>query len=908
MKRTLLLALFASLFCVFACTEVTPEITIPQDTYTIDAEGGDLALLMSSNVSLSLSTSADWIKILSVLDGVCHVRISANPDYEARTGSLIFTHAESSLSKQITVLQGAQIELIDDGPQESIDTPPVLSEEESIIQSALPSTEEECPVTIYSEEHMLQLDSIALDFLERNGLMTKASGELAHVNNLNGYIVENVVWDAGDWGASHWAGDKIICGFNAGYNSRGEKIIRIVLFREDGFQSGNAFLKLSSLNSGKPLCKIPISAGQKYCVLEYNIDNEEILDGNKKKAIKLLPGHGILNLFPLIVYSNGYREYLNPVTIKSDPIVPNGWDSKSNDVGYLFGTINGVPVFHNGSSVKNGVTRYNLNSDDISKHPYQCVNLCVRYLTTHYNLIRKTSDLWGNAKEWPKKRGGDADKYIILENDGSNQVREGDMIVFSYSATEKYGHIGVVIKTVNTPKENYISFAHQNGGINNRPIGTTHKRNGNYVVKEGTRSVTHFIRKDNPYETPNNTAYEKPDVNAKPSMSISPETIQFGPVTVGDYRVETFTITNKGSGTLVISSITPPEGYSCQKTSGTVAPKGGQLKVAVRFDPQAVKKYNGECKLQTNLGEKTILFTGEGTKAAEAAISANPSTVAFDDTVVGAQSNITIDIINNGNARLDISSITCPEGVSSDFASWNSKQVQANGRQPLTLYFKPSIVKTYSGYIVIKSNAGNQPTLSIPVSGKGINPPDQTIHVTGVSLDKTALNLTVGDQYTLHATVNPSNATNKAVQWKSSNTAVATVNNGVVTARATGQATIYVTTVDGGYSASCVITVTEKTVAVTGVSLDKTELTLAEGGQYTLHATITPSNATNQNVKWKSSNTAVATVENGLVKAIAPGQANITVVTEDGSFTASCLVTVQPINGNHEGTGEEEWN
>ncbi len=894
MNRTLLLAFVASLFCVFACTEVSPEITIPQDTYSIDADGGELSLLMSSNVSLALRPSVDWIKIVAVSDGSCLVRVSANPDYNSRTGSIVFTHAESSLSKEIYIQQREQEALLDvyNGLQEYPDVYPILSEEETVIQSALPSSEEDCPTTEYSEDHLLQLDSIARDFLERNHLLTKASGDVNQVNKLNGYIVENIVWDAGDWGASHWAGDKIICGFNADYNKKGEKIISVILYREDGFQAGNVYLKLGTLNSGKPLCKIEISAGQKYVAMDYNIDNEEILDGNKNVSVKLLPGYGILDLFPLIVYSNGYREYLNPIIIKSDPIVPDGWDSKKNRLGYLFGTVNGVPVLHNGTSVNDkNVTRYNISSG-----VYQCVELCKRYLTSHYDLIRKISDTWGNANQWPDNRANDkCDSYIVLENNGNNQIREGDMIVFEYDDIKKYpyGHIGVVIKTLNTPKDNYISYAHQNGGISKRPIGATNKRNGNYITKEGSRSVTYFIRKYNPNEFANNIQYEKPDLNAKPSMTLSPETVQFGTVTVGDSRVEKFTITNKGTGTLVISSITPPEGYSCQKSSGTVASKGGQLTVTVRFDPQVVKKYHGECILQTNLGEKTIRFTGEGTEAAEAAISANPSTVMFDDTVVGEQSETIIDIINNGKAQLDISSITCPEGFSSDFVSWNSKQVRANGRQALKLYFKPTVVKSYSGNIVIKSNASNQPSLSIPVSGKGINPPDQTIHVTGVSLDKTQLNLTVGDQYTLHATVNPSNATNKGVQWKSSNTAVATVNNGIVTARATGQAIVYVTTMDGGYQASCVVTVTEKTVSVTGVSLDKTELTLTQGGQYTLHATVTPSNATNQNVKWKSTNTAVTTVENGLVKAIAPGQANIIVVTEDGSFTASCLVTVQ---------------
>ena len=79
---------------------------------------------------------------------------------------------------------------------------------------------------------------------------------------------------------------------------------------------------------------------------------------------------------------------------------------------------------------------------------------------------------------------------------------------------------------------------------------------------------------------------------------------------------------------------------------------------------------------------------------------------------------------------------------------------------------------------------------------------------------------------------------------------------------------------------------------VTSVSLNKNNLTLDVGKSDTLTATITPSNATNQNVAWSSDNETVATVSNGLVTAIAPGTATITVTTEDGSKTATCTVIV----------------
>jgi uncharacterized protein YjdB len=89
------------------------------------------------------------------------------------------------------------------------------------------------------------------------------------------------------------------------------------------------------------------------------------------------------------------------------------------------------------------------------------------------------------------------------------------------------------------------------------------------------------------------------------------------------------------------------------------------------------------------------------------------------------------------------------------------------------------------------------------------------------------------------------------------------------------------------------VPVTPSTIAVTGVSLNKSSLSLEEGGSETLVATVTPDNATNKTVSWKSSASGVATVDgNGKVTAVKTGTATITVTTSDGSKTATCEVKV----------------
>ena len=171
----------------------------------------------------------------------------------------------------------------------------------------------------------------------------------------------------------------------------------------------------------------------------------------------------------------------------------------------------------------------------------------------------------------------------------------------------------------------------------------------------------------------------------------------------------------------------------------------------------------------------------------------------------------------------------------------------------------------------------------------------QIVGVSGITLNKTALNLTIGASESLVATISPSNATNKDVEWTSSNTNVATVDTtGKVTGVSAGSATITVKTKDGSKVATCNVTVKNPVISVTGVTLNKTALNLVTGASESLVATISPSNATNKNVEWTSSNTNVATVDTtGKVKAISTGSAIITVKTKDGSKVATCNVTVK---------------
>lgn len=168
----------------------------------------------------------------------------------------------------------------------------------------------------------------------------------------------------------------------------------------------------------------------------------------------------------------------------------------------------------------------------------------------------------------------------------------------------------------------------------------------------------------------------------------------------------------------------------------------------------------------------------------------------------------------------------------------------------------------------------------------------KTIPVSSLSVSPTSLTLVEGEEAHLTVTVTPADATDPSVVWRSSDPAVATVNDGLVHAVAPGTATITVSTPDGQQTASCAVTVNRQAVPVASVSLDKASLEMEVGDEETLTATISPADADIKTISWSSDNTAVATVSDGKVKAVGAGNATITVTTTDGGKTATCAVTV----------------
>ena len=236
-----------------------------------------------------------------------------------------------------------------------------------------------------------------------------------------------------------------------------------------------------------------------------------------------------------------------------------------------------------------------------------------------------------------------------------------------------------------------------------------------------------------------------------------------------------------------------------------------------------------------------------------------------------------------------ITATVTPSDAANKNVQWSSSNpdiLVSNGT--VTTSFKPGAATTTvngremlgKGTITAKTeDGGKTATCEITVFAK-------TIAVSGISMSEDALFLTKGQSYTLKATVVPDNATNKTVQWTTSDASVATVDqNGTVNAISSGDATI--TASAGDKSATCAVSVI---IPVTSITLNKTSITLEKGSCEVLTATVSPQNATNKEVKWTSSDDAVAYVDNGVVTASKGGDATITASV--GDFSATCTVSV----------------
>lgn len=165
------------------------------------------------------------------------------------------------------------------------------------------------------------------------------------------------------------------------------------------------------------------------------------------------------------------------------------------------------------------------------------------------------------------------------------------------------------------------------------------------------------------------------------------------------------------------------------------------------------------------------------------------------------------------------------------------------------------------------------------------------IELSNDSLVEGILNMNTGDKTQLAVNLNPWNAKPQEFVWSSSDESVITIENGNITALKEGSSTITAKTADSQFSTTCTVNV--KDIKVESIELNKDSLDLKVNEEETLSVTFNPENATNKNVTWTSADEKIATVENGKVIGVSAGTTMVTVTSEDGNFSDSCIVNVK---------------
>lgn len=235
----------------------------------------------------------------------------------------------------------------------------------------------------------------------------------------------------------------------------------------------------------------------------------------------------------------------------------------------------------------------------------------------------------------------------------------------------------------------------------------------------------------------------------------------------------------------------------------------------------------------------------------------------------------------------------------------DNTRIQAYDIAPYKLYIRSGPGTDYS--IVAKLDEGNQMTriaksintqwdrVRLDNGIEGYVFRDYTkevltdVKVTSISLNINNLELKIGDTYNLTCNILPDNATNKNVEWSTSNQDIVSVENGKITAKSKGEATITVKSQDTQMTATCNVKVLTK---VTEIKLVDSNLDMNVGDEKILTYTVAPNDAANKEVEWFSSNNDIVSVENGKIIAKSPGDVIITLKAKETGLTATCKITV----------------
>ena len=384
------------------------------------------------------------------------------------------------------------------------------------------------------------------------------------------------------------------------------------------------------------------------------------------------------------------------------------------------------------------------------------------------------------------------------------------------------------------------------------------------------------------------------------TATITVKTVDGGYTATQPVTVEAVPVTGIGFAN---NAITLPWGGT-YALNPTFTPSGASIAVTWTSSAPSVASVSNTGLVTAGNANGTAVITA---KTADGKYSATCGVTVTNvtTTVTGVtldKKTLNLAVGGNGSIKASdtLTATVSPAGATIKTVTWSSD--------------KPSVAVVDSNGNVTALGVGTASIKATTVdSTVKVTPPAATCTVTvssvpvsSVSFTNTSMTLALGTNYTLIPVINPSNATNPAVTWTSDNESVVLVdkNSGVITGRTVGTATITATSVDGGRTAVCDVTVVEITVAVTGISaISPASVVLTVGdAPYPLTASVIPDTASVKTIIWNSNNPLVASVDqNGNVYALGEGTARISATTADGSFSRGRNVTVNPKNVPVEG-------
>jgi hypothetical protein len=351
-------------------------------------------------------------------------------------------------------------------------------------------------------------------------------------------------------------------------------------------------------------------------------------------------------------------------------------------------------------------------------------------------------------------------------------------------------------------------------------------------------------------------------------VTLSTTSMKFGNQAVGTTSaVKKATLTNTGTATLNITSITITGPFAQTNNCGSTVLAGKKCTISVTFSPAATGSFTGTVTITDNAtnSPQTISLSGIGVTG----VSVTPTKLTFPTTNIGSTSApMTASLANNNLTTLTITSIT----ITGDFAQTNNcgSSLASAAKCTITVTFTPTATGTRTGTVTITDSASNSPqTISLTGTGQG------GTTLTSISISPGSALLTAGNTLQLAATGHYSDGSTQTLTstatWTTSNSSAATVAGGLVTAVANGSASI--------------------TATYTGVSSPVAPVNIGTGSDYFV--------ATNGNNSWSGTLAAPnSTNTDGPFATIAKAQTAVQTLLANANGRTT-PITVQIRGGNY---------